>query len=267
MRRLLLHVLLTTLVVGLAGCRLDVAVDVAMQPDGSGTVTVAATADAELVAKAPSAFADLRLDDIRQAGWTVRGPARAADGAMAVMLAKPFGTPAEANAILAELNGPNGPLHGLTVAIDRSFAVVRSSFTGSAQLTGGLAAFSDEALVQALRGAIPLANVVTQPLDQVMGLTVTARLPGRVTSSNGTVAADQASVTWRPSLAEGAATSFEAHFERTDQGAKDARQRSHLAWGALVIYLGALLLLTALGALWLHHRRRRRARGATPGAA
>jgi hypothetical protein len=266
MRRLRLLVLVLLLVAVAAGCRLDVALDVAMQPDGSGTVTLTATADAELVAKAPSAFADLRLDDIRRAGWTVTGPTRAADGAMAMTLAKPFGSPAEANAILAELNGPNGPLHGLTVAIDRSFAVVRSSFTGSAQLTGGLAAFSDDALVRALGGAIPLANVVTQPLDQVMGLTVTARLPGRVTSANGTVAADQTSVTWRPSLAEGAATSFEAHFEQTDQGAKDARQRSHLAWGALVVYLGALLLLTALGALWLRHRRGRRSRGATPGA-
>jgi hypothetical protein len=267
MRRLRSLVFVPLLVAVLAGCRLDLALDVAMQPDGSGTVTVTATADAELVAKAPSALADLHLDDIRQAGWTVTGPTKAADGAMSVTLAKPFGTPAGATAVLAELNGPNGPLHGLAVAIDRSFAVVRSSFTGSAQVTGGVGAFSDDALVQALGGATPLANVVTQPLDQVMGLTVTARLPGRVTSSNGTVAADQASVTWRPSLAEGAVTPFEAHFDQTDQGAKDARQRSHLAWGALVVYLGALLLLTALGALWLRHRRRRRARGATPGAA
>jgi hypothetical protein len=265
MRRLPSLVLVTLLAVILAGCRLDVALDVAMQPDGSGAVTVTATADAELVAKAPSAFADLRLDDIRQAGWTVTGPTKAADGAMTVALAKPFGSPAEANAILAELNGPNGPLHGLTVAIDRSFAVVRSSFSGSAQVTGGLAAFSDDALVQALGGATPLANLVTRPLDQVMGLTVTARLPGQVTSANGTVAADHASVTWRASLADGAATPFDARFQQTDHGAKDARQRSHLAWGALAVYLGALVLVTALGALWL--RRRHRRRPVTKGAA
>src|SRR5262249_22660649 len=186
MRWLRLLVLFTLFAVVVAGCRLDVGVDVAMQPDGSGTVTVTATADAELVAKAPSALADLRLDDIRQAGWTVTSPTKAADGAMAVTLAKPFSTPAEASAILAELNGPNGPLHGLALAIDRSFATVTSSFTGSSQLTGGLAAFSDDALVQALGGGTPLANLVAQPVDQVLGLTVTARLPGRITTTNGT---------------------------------------------------------------------------------
>ncbi len=256
MRRLRLLARLTLLAVVLAGCRLDVGVDVAMQPDGSGTVTVTATADAELVAKAPSALADLRLDDIRQAGWTVTGPTKAGDGAMTVTLAKPFGTPAEAGAVLAELNGPNGPLHGMAVAIDRSFALVRSSFTGSTQLTGGLAAFSDDALVQALGGSTPLANLVAQPVDQVLGLTVTARLPGRVTSSNGTVAPDRSAVMWQPALADGVVTPLEAHFEQADQGAKDARQRSRLAWGALAVYLGVLLVVVAVVAVQLRRRRR-----------
>jgi hypothetical protein len=264
MRRLLVLALVTSLSVVLAACRLDVGVDVGMQADGSGTVTVTATADPELVVKAPSALADLRLDDIRQAGWTVTGPTKGADGSMVFTLSKPFRTPAEASAVLAELNGPNGPLHGLALALDRSFAVVDSSFTGSAQLTGGLAAFSDDALVQALGGSTPLANVVTQPVDQVFGLSVTARLPGRVTSANGTVSADGASVTWQPPLADGVATPFDAHFQLTDQGAKDARRRSQLAWGALALYLGVLLLVVGVVALVLRRRRRRRV---TPGAA
>jgi hypothetical protein len=257
MPRLRLVTLFAALVVLLAGCRLDVALDVAMHADGSGTVTVTATADPELVAKAPSAFADLRLDDIRQAGWAVTGPAKTADGAMTLTLARPFGTPAEAAAILAELNGPNGPLHGLALSIDRSFALVSSSFTGSAQLTGGLAAFSDDALVQALGGNTPLANLVASPVDQVLGLTVTARLPGRVTSANGTVAADGASVTWQPSLVDGVATPMEARFEQTDQGAKDARRRSRLALGALAVYLGVVLLMIAIVAVLMRRRRRR----------
>jgi hypothetical protein len=256
MPRLRLVTLFAALALLLAGCRLDVALDVAMHADSSGTVTVTAAADAELVAKAPSAFGDLRLDDIRQAGWAVTGPTKAADGTMSVTLAKPFGTPAEAAPILAELNGPNGPLHGLALSIERSFALVSSSFTGSAQLTGGLAAFSDDALIQALGGSTPLANLVASPVDQVLGLTVTARLPGRVTSSNGTVGADGASVTWKPSLADAVATPLEARFEQADQGAKDARRRSHLAWGALVVYLGALLLTVGVVALLLRRRRR-----------
>src|SRR5512142_2431548 len=109
MRRLRLLALAFALAV-LAGCRLDVGVDVAMQPDGSGVVTVTARADHDLVAAAPSALADLRLDDIRAAGWTVADPASGADGSVTLTLTKPFRSPAEATAVLAELNGPDGPL-------------------------------------------------------------------------------------------------------------------------------------------------------------
>src|SRR3954451_395503 len=147
MRRRVLLVVVAAIV--LVGCRLDVAVDVAMQADGSGTVTVTATADAELVTAAPSAFADLRLDDVRRAGWTASAPAKGADGAIAVTLTKPFATPAEATAILGELNGPYGPLPNVLVALNRSFAVVSSSLTGTVQLAQRLRAFSDADLVQA----------------------------------------------------------------------------------------------------------------------
>src|SRR5690349_9765494 len=119
MRRRLLLLVVAVLV--LAGCRLDVAVDVAMQPDGSGTVTVTATADRELVAAAPSALGDLRLDDVRAAGWTVDPPSSGTDGSVHLTLTKPFRTPAEATAVLAGLNGPDGPLRNLIVTLDRSF--------------------------------------------------------------------------------------------------------------------------------------------------
>ncbi len=244
------------LVTVLAGCRLDVGVDVTMKPDGTGTVTVVATADAELVARAPSALADLRLDDVRQAGWTVGEPTKGPDGSMSLVLAKSFHSPAEANQILNELNGPEGPLHDLTVTLDRSFADVSSSFTGTAQLSGGVAAFSDAALVQALGGKVPLADVVTQPLDQSLGLAVTARLPGTVATSNGAVSSDRASVTWHPVLTDGTATPMQARFALVDQGARDARDRSHLAWMALVIYAGAVVVVAL--AVWLFLRRRRR---------
>jgi hypothetical protein len=61
-------------------------------------------------------------------------------------------------------------------------------------------------------------------------------------------------------------TPFDAHFQLTDQGAKDARRRSQLAWGALALYLGVLLLVVGVVALLVRRRRRRRGR-VTPGAA
>jgi hypothetical protein len=58
-------------------------------------------------------------------------------------------------------------------------------------------------------------------------------------------------------------TPFDAHFQLTDQGAKDARRRSQLAWGALAVYLAVLLLVVGVVALLLRRRRRRRV-GTTP---
>jgi hypothetical protein len=255
-RRTLVIALASVVVLACAGCRLDVGVDITMAANGTGTVTVTAVADSQLVTTAPSAFADLRLDDVRQAGWSVTGPTRNPDGSLTLTLVKPFATPAEATSILAELNGPNGPLHGLTVGIDRSFALVASTLAGQAQLTGGLAAFSDAALAQAL-GSPPLANVVAQPVDEVLGLTVTARFAGSVADADGAIAPDRQSVEWRPSLADGVSTPMNARFELVDQGARDARRTSRLAWGALAIYLGAILL-TALAVLFVLRRRRRR---------
>jgi hypothetical protein len=251
------------LVVICAGCRLDVGVDITMAADGTGTVAVSAVADAQLVAAAPSAFSDLRLDDIRQAGWMITGPTKNPDGSMTLMLQKPFATPAEATSILGELNGPSGPLQGLTVAIDRSFALVTSTLSGHAQLTGGLGAFSDAALTQAL-GAPPLGNVAAQPIDQVLGLTVTARFAGTVATADGQIAADGRSVKWQPSLADGVVTPMNARFELVDQGARDARRTSRRAWTALAIYGGAVALIGLILFLVLRHRRRGRAARQTP---
>jgi hypothetical protein len=261
MRRRVVHFVAIALVaLACSACRLDINIDVAMTADGSGTVTVSGRADPELVAKAPSAFADVRLDDVRHAGWQVSDPAKAADGSISLTMTKPFSTPDEATAILAELNGPGGPLRGLSVRLDRSFAHVASGLTGEAELTGGLGAFSDSALAQAV-GSEPLAGVVTQPVSDVLGLTVTARLPGRVVSANGDIAESRDSVSWRPSLADGSATAMSAQFELIDQGARDARRNSRLAWGALAVYLAVILAVVL--AVIVVMRRRSGARRAT----
>jgi hypothetical protein len=215
---------------------------------------VTATADHELVAAAPAALADLRLDDIRAAGWTVADPVNGADGSLTLTLTKPFRTPAEATAVLAELNGPDGPLRYLVVTLERSFATVSSGLPGTVQLTGGLAAFSDAALVQAL-GSQPLANLVTQPVDQVLGLAITARFPGRVTTANGEIAGDRASVTWRPPLTDGAATALDAHFEQIDQGARNARRTSRLAWGKPSSATSSMLVAVVTAVVVLMRRR------------
>jgi hypothetical protein len=242
----------------LAGCRLDVNVTVDAEADGSGTVTVTATADAELLARAPGAAEDLRFDDARAAGWTVTGPTPTDSGGAKVVLTKPFGTPEQATAILAEINGPSGPLHDLALTQSREFARVTTGLTGQVRLDGGVGAFADEALVQ-VAGKVPLADQVAAsgvPLDQALGLTVTVELPGTVTATNGTAAGG--SVTWSPSLTEGVASALQAEARQEDTAAQRARDVERwtvwalIGWGALF----ALIVLIVLLRAW---RRRTRA--------
>lgn len=236
----------------LAGCRLDLDVAVNMEQDGSGTVTVTATADAELLAKAPTAVQDLRLDDARAAGWTVTGPTTTDTGGTQVALTKPFGTPEQASAILAEINGPNGPLRGLTLTQAREFAKVTTALAGEVRLDGGLAAFADDALVQ-VAGKVPLADQIAAsgvPLDQALGLTVTVDAPGQVTATTGTAA--DGVVTWAPPLVEGQSTPLQLTAVQQDTAATRARDVERWTSWALVGWavLFGVIVLAVLTRAW-----------------
>ncbi len=188
---------LLALAVLCASCRVDVNVNVAMQLDGSGVVTITAVADADVVKQAPSLSTDLRFDDVKTAGWTVTGPTPAANGGLMVVLTKTFQTPAQATEILANVSGPNGPLVGLALARDHTGALTTFHLSGTLQVTGRMAAFSDETLLSAV-GATPyareLAAARVQPADAV-GITFTASLPGVAKSSTGAASAGMLSWT------------------------------------------------------------------------
>jgi hypothetical protein len=144
----------------LAGCRVDAAVHVTAERDGSGTIEVVATADAELVAAAPGLAEDLRTADLVAAGWVVVPPAPTADGGLTVSFTHEFATPEEATALLAQVGGPSGPFQELTLAQDRSSTRVETSFDG-AIIVPGPEAFADADLIQRLSGA-PLAALLAQ---------------------------------------------------------------------------------------------------------
>jgi hypothetical protein len=258
-------VLLAGLALVLTGCRLDVEVTATMSADGSGTISVRARPDDELLAKRPELFTELSLDDAVAAGWHVDGPT--ADHVLT--LTKPFRTPAEGTRILSELSGPQGPLRDLTLARSTSFARVISSFQGTVQLDGGLAAFADDALVGAL-GKVPLSEVVTVPVEEGLHLTVTAVLPGAMTSNGSSPSAASTGTTtsWTPSLSEGVATPMLATSVLTDDGARQARRTSRLAWWGAAAYGAVLLTIGVVGiyTLLLLRRRRRRNRAAQPAA-
>lgn len=244
----------------LAGCRLDVTVTTTVARDGSGTVAVEAVADAELLDRVPGLLTELRLDDAADAGWTVEGPAAERDGGATVRLTKSFRTPAEATATLQELNGPQGPFHDLAVDQVERFAEVETTFTGRVELEGGLEAFADADLV-ALVGNVPLADVVTVPVEEGLGLAVVAALPGEVEDTTGSPVA--AGITrWEPPLADGAVTDMAATALDRDEGALAARRTRDLALVGLVIWAA---VVAGLGVVWWA-RRRARGSAATPPA-
>ncbi len=246
----------------LAGCRLDVTAMVTMNDDGSGQVTMTALADAELLAKVPAVLSDLRLDDIRAAGWTVDGPTAASDGGQSLTLTKPFVTPQQAATVLGELSGAGGPLTGVQLDLTRSFATVRSAVQATAGIDG-VAALGDTQLTEVLGGQAALSDRITGDVGEGLHVTLVAQLPGRVVSSNGTVSADGTTVSWNPDLRGGAKADLQAAFEQRDQRALDARSRSRLARIGLVAWAVLVVLGGGVAAIVVHRRRRsRRARPA-----
>ena len=201
-------VLLLALLVALlaSACEVRTTVEVAVAEDGSGEVAVTVRLDAEALSRVPdidadgaSSVADLgalvRTEDLVTAGWTVGDPADDGDGGARLRVTRAFGTPDEADRILAELTGPAGPLRDLHVSRSASFGRTELGFSGTADLSGGLEAFGDEGLATALDGeplgadAAAIEASTGVPLAEAVTVEITADLAGE-------------STTWMPRLGD-----------------------------------------------------------------
>ena len=197
-RRLLLPLLLLLALV-VAACQVDTTVTVAVEEDGSGDVRVRTALDAAAVERLPDLDDDgvsgpsdlvalVRVEDLAAAGWSVGQPEESADGGLSLTVSRPFGTPDEADTILAELTGPSGALRDLHVTRSASFGRTELGFSGTADLSGGLEAFGDEGLAAALDGeplgqdAAAIEAALGQPLADAVTLEVVADLDGESTS-------------------------------------------------------------------------------------
>ncbi len=144
--------LVAVLVVLGGGCQVRTDVELAVARDGSGTVAVTVTLDKEAAAQVPNLAAQLRVDDLRKAGWQLTGPRRTSGGAVVVSARKRFGRPEQAGAVLEELAGRGGPFRGFAVTRTHSFARTTWAARGTVDLSRGLAAFSDQRLTALLGG-------------------------------------------------------------------------------------------------------------------
>jgi len=239
-------------VVLLASCQVDTSVDISMDQDGSGHITLTAVADADVVAQAPGLADDLRFDDAEAAGWTVTPPAPTSTGGLKVELTHSFATPEEATALLQSINGSGGPLHNVVVTrtVDEDGTTV--SLKGSLRIDG-LAAFADPDVLAAI-GATPYADQVvasTAGPNDAVHVTVEAHLPGKITSTSGTAAVN--GVSWLVPL-DGSQVDM-ATTAVDDHGiAKIWGMASNVALIALVVWCA----LAAAFIAWVVRQRRRR---------
>jgi hypothetical protein len=205
-RRLRLAALVLLIVIGAGACRVDTQIGITVNENGSGTVTVRVGLDDDALRRVPTLVQDLKTDDLKSAGWTVQGPAKASDDLTYISASKNFANPEEASKVLAEISGPNGPFRDFAITRTRSFAKTMFTFEGTVDFTGGLESFSDSELAAQLDGK-PLGDDlkaiedrVGEPLDTAFQFHVVVRLPGKV-KSNAPIRAGNGSV-WQPKLSD-----------------------------------------------------------------
>jgi hypothetical protein len=168
----------------LVGCQVKLQVDTKVNPDGSGAVTVSVGLDPAALAQVGDLQDQLKVGDLEAAGWKVTGPSKTSDGYTWVRASKPFADPAQAAAIMAEVNGADGAFRDWKVSRSSSAWSTVWKVDGTVDLRKGMATFSDPALDKAL-GANGLDDLVTQvekregkPVSDMVDVRVSVEVPG-----------------------------------------------------------------------------------------
>lgn len=172
----------------LTGCKVDIRIDVSAEDTGAGTIQVTLDADNVLVASVPGLAGDIRYEDLVASGWTIEGPIQVNNGGLRIILKYAFESPAEATQALKQINGPNGPLINAELKRTVNGRQVATTLDATAQLIGGLEAFSDAALTAAIGETPWLGTARKLQIEnpaQALSITLVARLPGEIKKSTG----------------------------------------------------------------------------------
>lgn len=233
------------LVLVLAGCRTEVVVGVDVRPDGSGTVTVTATLDAEAATQLGDP-AQLSFQDLATAGWTA-APAEPVDGGgLRIQVRRRFASPDGLASVLAEVGGRDGVLRDVGLDVTDALASTDYRFRADIRVTGDPAQFGDPDLTAALGGLAlgrtpeELAALGTADADAAT-LTLSVRLPGDAPDTNGTLRSGRAE--WTVPLTGGTATSEDA---RSASSVAKARTRALLGAAAVLLVLALVVLVVGL---------------------
>jgi hypothetical protein len=243
-------VLVALLAWSATACHVTLAAGVDVARDGSGRVTAGIGLDADALKELGDPVAALRVDDLRQAGWQVEPPRREDDGLTWVRAFKPFADPEQAATIMAELSGPDGPFRDFRIVRTKSLTRSKTTFTGTLDLSRGLAGLSDPELAATL-GDVDLGLDLEglrrrfgDQLARTVTVQVTAGLPGDMTTN--APARDGGRALWSPELGQ------TVQMEATSEALR-INPAIPIAAGAAVLVLAGVLVFVVV-------RRRRRTR-------
>lgn len=251
-------------VILLAGCQLDVVADVVIEPDGTGTVSVTAEADAELVEQVPTIAEDLVLDDVIAAGWIVDGPNPTDTGGLVLTLTHDFEGPDEATNLLLSL-GP--PFNDADIRRGQTGDTATNTVQVNLGLPNGFATFADDELISAV-GGVPFEEQFEQSgVDPATAMTAVLRLtiPGEIVEAetNGEII-DDGRLQWTAPL-DGSILEATARSEQApSQGGVWARPVSNVALIALIAWISFMALFIGYVSVARFRRSRRHRRRSLP---
>lgn len=250
MRRVPWSIAFLLFVVVLSACRVDTTVTVDIERNGSGTVEVAVALSDKAIERIPDIAEQLQLDDLRQTGWAIEGPALEDDGNTWIRAVKPFASPDDLPVVLDEI----GTFNNILLTRERSFAATQWSLTGELDITGGVDRFGDAELAELLGGRLTGVDIdaietdLRMPIADTMGFTLVVRLADDVEANSAET--NGRSATWIARVDDVAPTSLEIA-----SSVKDDRPRL-LALIAIAAVVAAFVVLVLQG-YWAFRRRRR----------
>ena len=235
-RRIASSVAALLAVVLLGACRVDSVVTLNVEPNGSGTLAVVTTVDAEVVARVPNIAENLSFEDAKNAGWKVSEVGTTEAGGLQVRVSHSFNNEEEATALLAQLSGEFGPFKNFSLIREGKDTDSTWTLNGNLEVNGGLNAFADQSLLD-LIGGTPYAQALAesnQDVGQAVSILFQAKLPGTVTTTNGTdnIGTLQWAVTF-----DGSTQSVSAVTQNTAVASTIARIFSPVLFWLLMIWL------------------------------
>ncbi len=231
-----------------------------MEPDGTGTVTVAAVADADLVQRVPGIADDLRLEDAVARGWVVDGPTAAPDGSMATTLTHPFRSKDELANLLNSI-GP--PFVDMQAARNTENDQTTNAIDGTLVLANGFESFADADLITAV-GGLPFADEIAAAgatPESALSFTFRVALPGELIGSETGREVGDGVIEWTAPLDGSSVGLFTSTVQRpAGQGGAWARPLSQVAFVALVAWVAVAAAFIGFVAWARRTKRARRER-------